>query len=364
MATLRSQFDQALTKIEVNGDKAKRAIEAHNEIRTVLEADEQLRKWGVDTKLIGSYSRDAGIYPGKDVDVFVKFTELNTEATPKDVYNAVWNALQKKYGDDNNDGRARQQARSVKVAFPDAGTSSGASSSFSVDAVLAVHDGERWAIPTKDRNRWTASIGRWVTTDPERFGELSSDLSTSALSPSVGGRNAYKPIVKLMRQARQTHLGDKRPGGLYIEFATYEMWNSGRVSGDEWGDLFAHTLKLVAERLSYARIVPLQDPSMGTPVAPEVEQSDLERATKVFSELANKAEEALRLDDGKAAVNWREILGTNERAPTSVFPLPPGYDEKGNPVAGASSNANAAAGTGVSAGTSRMSRPREARSFG
>ena len=364
MATLRSQFEQALTNIEVNGAKAKRAIEAHNEIRAVLEADEQLRKWGVDTKLIGSYSRDAGIYPGKDVDVFVKLTELDTEATPKDVYNAVWNALQEKYGDENDGGRGRQQARSVKVAFPDDGASNGADSSFSVDAVPAVHDGERWAIPTKDRNRWTASIGRWVTTDPERFGELSSDLSTSGSSPSVGGRNAYKPMVKLMRQARQTHLGDKRPGGLYIEFATFEVWNSGRVWGDEWGDLFAQTLKLVAERLSYAHIVPLVDPSMGTPVAPEVEQSDLERAAKVFSELANKAEEALRLDDGKAAVNWREILGTNERAPTSVFPLPPGYDEQGNPVAGGSSSVNAAVGTGAGVGSSRPSHPPEARSFG
>ena len=364
MATLRSQFEQALTNIEVNGAKAKRAIDAHNEIRAVLEADEQLRKWGVDTKLIGSYSRNAGIYPGKDVDVFVKLTELDTEATPKDVYNAVWNALQKKYGDENDGGRARQQARSVKVAFPDDGASSGAGSSFSVDAVPAIHDGDRWAIPTKDRNRWTASIGRWITTDPERFGELSSDLSTSGLSPSVGSRNAYKPVVKLMRQARQTHLGDKRPGGLYIEFATFEVWNSGRVSGDEWGDLFAQTLRLVAERLSYAHIVPLEDPSMGTPVVPEVEQSDLERAAKVFSDLANKAEEALRLDDGKAAVNWREILGTNARGPTSVFPLPPGYDEKGNPVAGASSSANAAAGTGIGAAGSKQGRPREAHSFG
>ena len=71
MATLRSQFDQALASIEVNKDKALRAINAHTEIREVLEKDEKLTEWGVDTKLIGSYSRDTGIYPGKDVDVFV-----------------------------------------------------------------------------------------------------------------------------------------------------------------------------------------------------------------------------------------------------------------------------------------------------
>ena len=72
MATLRNQFNDALTNIEVNKDKAERAIKAHTEIRAVLENDEQLLELGVDTKLIGSYSRDAGIYPGKDVDVFVK----------------------------------------------------------------------------------------------------------------------------------------------------------------------------------------------------------------------------------------------------------------------------------------------------
>ena len=118
MATLRSQFDEALKNIEINEDKAERAIKAHTEIRAVLENDEQLRKWGVDTKLIGSYSRDTGTYPGKDVDVFVKLTELDTEATPKDVYNAVWRVLEKEYRDAKNGGRAQQQARSVKVSLP------------------------------------------------------------------------------------------------------------------------------------------------------------------------------------------------------------------------------------------------------
>ena len=93
MATLRNQFNQALTNIEINGKKADRARAAHREIRSVLEADDQLREWGVDTVLIGSYSRDTGIYPGKDVDVFVKLTGLDTKAMPRDVYNAVWDAL-------------------------------------------------------------------------------------------------------------------------------------------------------------------------------------------------------------------------------------------------------------------------------
>ena len=325
MATLRSQFDQALTNIEINKDKAQRAINAHTEIREVLEKDEKLTEWGVDTKLIGSYSRDTGIYPGKDVDVFVKLTKLDTESEPKEVYNAVWDALQEEYGDAKKGGRAEQQTRSVKVAFPDKGASSGANSSFAVDAVPAVQDGEHWAIPTKDRDRWVASTGRWVTTDPERFGEMSSALSTSQLSPTVGGRNAYKPIVKLMRQARRTHLGDKRPGGLFIEFATYEAWDAGSVTGDEWDPLLAQTLRRVAERLANAAIYPLCDPVLGTPVEPAVDEKDLANAAAVFSELADLADEALNLDDCQAALKWRNILGGNDRA-DPVFPLPPGCD--------------------------------------
>ena len=357
MAPLQSQFDEALENIEINKDKADHAIKAHTEIRAALENDEQLRKWGVDTKLIGSYSRDAGIYPGKDVDVFVKLTALDTEATPKDVYNVVWQVLEKKYGDAKEGGRALQQARSVKVAFPNEGSSGVADSSFSVDAVPAVKDGERWAIPTKDRNRWTASTGRWMTTDPERFGELSSALSTSVWSPAVGGRNAYKPIVKLMRQARRTHLGDKRPGGLFVEFATYEAWNSGRVAGDEWGPLLAQTLRRVAERFANAAISPLRDPALGTPVEPAVAEKDLANAATIFSGLADKAEAALLSDDGEAAVKWREILGGNERS-ASVFPLPHGYDATGKRVAASDSKEAFAsvlrAGTppfGVSSGT-------------
>ena len=70
--------------------------------------------------LIGSYGRDTGIYPGKDVDVFLRFTGLDTRAEPRAVFNAVWRVIVRKYGQYGQDGgRAQQQARSVKVLFPD-----------------------------------------------------------------------------------------------------------------------------------------------------------------------------------------------------------------------------------------------------
>lgn len=328
MAILRSQFNQTLTNIEINGKKAERAQSAHQEIRGLLEADTQLCEWGVDTVLIGSYSRDTGIYPGKDVDVFVRLDELDTNATPKDVYDAVWTVLADEYGAEEDGGRAVAQARSVKVAFPDPDDPDNENAGFAVDAVPAVRDGDRWAIPTKDRNRWTGSTGRWVTTDPERFGVLSSTLSTSPSSPVVGGRNAYKPIVKLARQARRTHLGDRRPGGLFVEFAVYDVFLAGLVTGDEWDELFARALRQVGTRFSRASYLPLLDPALGTPVEPPLKEDDIVNAAQVFSDLADLAEEALEADNCKAAVKWREILGGNDRA-DPVFPLPPGCDAAG-----------------------------------
>ena len=116
MPNLRRQFEQALTNIEVNGQKRKRAVEAHTEIRELLQQDDQMKEWGVEPLLIGSYGRGTGIYPGKDVDVFLRFTKLDTRAEPRTVFNAVWLVIVRKYGQyGQGSGRAQQQARSVKV---------------------------------------------------------------------------------------------------------------------------------------------------------------------------------------------------------------------------------------------------------
>ena len=208
MAILRSQFSDALSNIEVNGEKRQRAIDAHTEIQTVLAEDEQLREWGINTRLIGSYSRHTARYPGKDVDVFARFEALDTSAMPRTIYERVQAVLVDEYGLVADGGRATPQDRSIKVDFPDPDVNQ----AFAVDAVPAVRDGDRCAIPTKDRKRWAESTGRWVATNPERFGDLSSDLSTSASSPAVAGQNAYKAIMKLMLQTRHVHRGDRHPG--------------------------------------------------------------------------------------------------------------------------------------------------------
>jgi hypothetical protein len=329
MATLRSQFSDALTNVEVNGDKRERAIAAHTEIQDVLAADDQLSEWGINTRLIGCYSRHTARYPGKDVDVFARFESLDMSSMPRTVYERVEAVLVAEYGLASDGGRATPQDRSIKVDFPDPDDAD-ENQAFAVDAVPAVRDGERWAIPTKDRKRWAESTGRWVLTNPERFGQLSSDLSTSTLSPSVAGQNAYKPIVKLTRQARHVHLGERRPGGLFVEFAIYDVWSSGLIAGDEWDPLFAKTLRSLANRFNQAPYDPLVDPGMGTAVAPALDNDVWTHAAGVFSRLADLAEEAVAAEKCAAAAKWRDILGENERG--QVFPLPPGCDAGGFPI--------------------------------
>ena len=355
MANLRSQFEQALTNIEINGQKRKRAIDAHTEIRELLQQDQQLKEWGVEPLLIGSYGRDTGIYPGKDVDVFLRFTRLDTKAEPRAVFNAVWRVIVRKYGQyGQGGGRAQQQARSVKVLFPDRDRISGGD--FSVDAVPAVRRGELWAIPTKDQNRWVEGEGRWVTTGAVLFGDLSTALNQSASSPKVGDRSAYKPIVKLVRQIRETHLGDKRPGGLYLEFVTFEAWRSGLVAGSEWDVLLARTLQCIADRFRLAGVNPLLDPVLGTPVDPPLSAGQVEQAAAIFGKQAAAANRALLMNDTDDATEWRKILGGNDRA-NPVLPYPP-------TTGGRVGSVVTTAGGGAASGTGATARRNEAHRFG
>ncbi len=340
METLHTQFSQALTNIEVNGAKRQRAIAAHTEIQELLYSNDCLRDWGISTRLIGSYSRQTGIYPGRDVDVFARLTNLDTTASPEVVYRRVEEVVVAKYGD-----RATSQTRSIKVEFSSA---DGVDTSFAVDTVPAVRNGTRWAIPSKDQNLWIDSPSRWVTTNPEQFGELSRVLNTAYWSPTVQGQDAYKPIVKLIRQVREVHLGDQKPGGLYAEFAVFDVWNNRHVSGSEWGSLLEATLRTVADRFGRVPTQPLLDPGLDTPVNPALDASVWLHASDKFQNLADTAAEALTANRCEAAVRWREILGANSRG--QVFPLPPGCDARGFATTGMA---------GLAA-----TRPREAQGFG
>lgn len=360
MPNLRRQFEQALTNIEINGEKRKRAIEAHTEVRELLQQDDLLKTWGLETLLIGSYGRDVGIYPGKDVDILLRFTNLDRSAEPRKIYDAVWRILVDKYGQYGQaEGRAQQRNRSIKVHFPDSTGGSGQHGNFAVDVVPAVKAGQFWAIPTHDQNQWAGGDGRWVVTGAVQYGELSSDLNQSPATPRVGDRPAYKPIVKLLRQIREAHLGEAKPGGLYMEFLAYEAWSKRHVSGTEWDVLLAGTLKYVADHFANASLKPLFDPILGTPYDPPLTEGQIKQAAERFGHLAKDADDTLSMSDYDAALVWQKILGTNDRTkPHSVFPLPPKPGDGGGGIAGP-----AIVGGGGTGGTSVV-RPNEAGRFG
>lgn len=316
METLSSQFEKALSLIEISGKKRERAIKAHEEMRAVLESSEELQKLGIDTVLIGSYARHTGIYPGRDVDVFAKLTKLDTSAEPRPAFERVCQVLVDHYGD-----RAEPQRRSIKVSFDYDGDG------FAVDAVPAVRLGERWALPNRDRDNWGDPDRRWIETDPEYLGELTRERNKN---PKVDDQGAYVPTVKLVRQIRREHRGDEKPGGLYFELLTYWAFGAG-VNGDSFAGILAETLRSISGQLASGAVV--IDPVLGKPYKPTPEPADLAAAASVFVQLADDAERALGESHCPAAAIWRRIIGRNDRG--TCFPLPEGCDEAGRELAGA-----------------------------
>lgn len=282
-------------------------MDAHAEVRAVLEADDKLVADGVDTILIGSYGRETAIYPGRDVDVFVKLPDC--EEGPGETFEMVRRALKTQYEDRLEEGR-----RSLKVEFP---------GDFSVDAVPATPSGNgQWQIPDADEE---GNKTGWEETDPELLGRLTVERN---MAPVVGTQGAYVPTVKLVRQIRRHHLGDRKPSGLYLEIETYWAFESG-VAGSSFAEILAATLERVATQLESAVVI--NDPALGREYSPAPETTDLDSAASAFRDLAAKAALALGADRCEAARLWREILGKNEV--NWVFPIPAGCDEFGKKAA-------------------------------
>lgn len=331
METLDNEFGQAVRNVTISGDKRDRAIAAHTEVRELLEADVELCSWGIDSILIGSYARQTARYPGKDVDIFLRFKDLSVRHDPEKVYNAVERVLVAKYGlkDRDVDGRVTRQARSLKIDFPDPEDDL-SDNSFSIDAVPAVPWGDHWGIPNRDRDLWNSEEKRWIKTNPVKFADDTKDLAIATWSPTVGGVNAYRPVVRLLRQVRHIHFGKERPGGLFTEVAAYYVWKDQLVTGMTWAELLTSTMEQVAKRFEKCAEEGLPDPVLGTPMKPALESWQWSVAAGGLNRLAEQARQALASDRCRAAKMWREILGTNERG--QVLPLPDGCDANGFPV--------------------------------
>lgn len=313
MAHLRQQFKDALSTIEPDDDKAN-APEAHQQVREALEADTTLAGYGIDSVLIGSYKRNVSIKRIKDVDVFSRLPDLPLDVTSEEILDLFFKVLHAEFGlDRDGHRRTRRQARSLQVSFPEF--------DLYVDAVPArPHtDGETWEIPQK------GEADAWVRTNPEALTSLSSEKNAEHDS-------YYVRAVKLMRQTRRALLGKAKPGGFFIEVATYQAFASGNVSGTDQAEYYASALRAVSNIIDDFVLlgIGVDDPTLaGEKISINATDEELEALRTKFLEAAASAEQALdEEDEGQAALGFRALLGKDDDGEW-IFPMPPGFDEDG-----------------------------------
>jgi hypothetical protein len=315
MAHLKQQFKDALSSIEPGDDKTN-APEAHRLVRDALEADSKLAEYGVSPVLIGSYKRNVSIKRVKDVDVFVRLPDVLSNVTSKDILDRFFSVLHAEFGTDpDGHRRTKRQDRSLQVSFPEY--------DLYVDAVPArpYGGGETWEIPQKgDENKW-------VRTNPEALTALSSEMNAAH-------DGYYVPTVKLLRQTRRALLGTgKKPGGFFIEVATYQAFALGLVSGSDQAEYYVSAVrevsKIIDTLVSYG--IGVNDPTLpGQTIRIRATDEELEAARTRFADAATTASDALdKEDEGKAALVFRKLLGKNG-ADETVFPMPPGFNEDGS----------------------------------
>lgn len=237
--------------------------------------------------------------------------EIGDDVEAKSVLDKFYTVLDAEFAvDAGGNKRVRRQARSITIDFPEY-------DGLHVDAVPARKrtDGY-WEIPTRD--------GDWQTTNPEKLTELKSEMNET-----YGGD--YVRLVKLVRQTRRTIL-DRRPGGLFVEMTMYDACAMSSVSTVNLTLGYVTALEAIADyledKVSWGRALP--DPTMpGYLLTFRATDNQWETARDKFRSAAAKARAAYDEDDsGKAAVKFRELLGTNGDGDI-VFPMPAGYNEDG-----------------------------------
>ena len=304
MPQLAEQFEQAKGNINSTAADVRNASDAHMQVRRALESSDDLKELGVDTVLIGSYSRHVAIKRIKDVDVFSKLPELDPNADPQTLLLLFRDVLQKSFDKE----RIELQDRSLKVDFP--------SYNLTVDAVPAAPWLSFWRIPDRDSG--------WQETNPEGLGTL----TTEANGAHDGN---YVPTVKLMRQARRAQLGDDQPGGFYIEIATYHALAPG-IKATSSTEYFCEALAGVAAQLYRSLAHGLADPALaGSVISTRATAAEVERASNLFEGLAEQAKNALDSSNScGAAFEFRRILGKTTDG-RWAFPMPSYCNDDGTP---------------------------------
>lgn len=313
MAVLTREFETALGRIEPGADK-ENAPEAHQLVRSALESDATLAGYGISTVLIGSYKRRVSIRRVKDVDVFCRLEQLPANVTSKEILDQFFEVLHRTFGrDSRGHQRTKRQARSLQVDFPEF--------DLYVDAVPARQhwDGNTWEIPKRGEEN------DWQQTNPDHLTSLTHEMN------EIHGY-MYVPTVKLLRQTRRGLMGDSKPGGFFVEIATYQAFNSGAVAGQNQAEYYASALAavstLVSSHVDYGRSV--GDPTLpGRHLAVRATPAEFEGLKNRFAEASETAARAFAEEDrGKAALAFRDLLGTNGDGQL-VFPIPAGFEEDG-----------------------------------
>lgn len=319
MAHLKQQFKDALGSIEPGDDKTN-APEAHRLVRDALEADTTLVGYGVSPVLIGSYKRSVSIRRVKDVDVFVRLPVVPEDVTAQDILDKFFKVLHAEFGvDSEGHRRTKRQDRSLQVSFPEY--------DLYVDAVPARPAGQdgTWEIPQKGND------DEWVRTNPELLTSLSSEMNAAH-------DGYYVPTVKLLRQTRRSLIGKSKPGGFFIEIATYHAFASGDVAGNDQAEYYVSALQKVSSILAdfVANGVELADPTLpDESIHIRATDEELDAMETKFADAAAAALEALGAEDeGAAAVAFRGLLGKDPDG-EFVFPMPPGFNEDGSKRAAA-----------------------------
>ena len=149
---------------------------AHQDLRDILENDEEISKADPETFLSGSYARDTALESIKDVDVIL-MVDMDHRVTPPDVAVAWLQASLQQHYD-----TVRAQGRSVQVS-----TDGG----FDLDIVPAVpfsrRDGPVW-IPDRE-------VQEWVATHPK-------EQIAAGVMKNKTLEGTYKPLVKILKYWR------------------------------------------------------------------------------------------------------------------------------------------------------------------
>lgn len=314
MAILSSQFEQALQSIEPSSSDKDNAATAHQIVRDILLAAEELEDWGLNPILIGSYKRNVSIKRVKDVDVFCRMEDIGSEVLASTVLDQFHEVLDRSFGvDDEGNERVIRQARSLKVEFSEF-------DELHVDAVPArLRSDGYWEIPTKD--------GDWQQTNPDKLTELKTTMNEEY-------EGKYVPLVKLVRQTRRAVLGrGSHPGGLFVEMCLYDACLHNKVSKKGLTLGYVTALEAIADfiedKVAWGHSLP--DPTMsGHTLSFRAEEDEWETARDEFRSAAIIARQAYDEEDsGKAAILFRNLLGENGDGDV-VFPMPDGYNEDGS----------------------------------